>query len=148
MEIPGKQIAQWIGIILSKFHDCRKRYGKVNVYNGWISRDWWLEDWEKQTIIEFHDKNLLEGYRRLTFMMLDANVVTTSPSSVYRALSDAGLIKRHNTKPSLGQASSNQSAHMGTGTSTLRISTSSARSFSSVACSMVIAGRSCTGRSG
>jgi putative transposase len=86
---------------VSKFHDWRKRYGKVNEHNGWIPRDWWLEDWEKQAIIEFHDKNPLEGYRRLTFMMLDADVVAASPSSVYRVLSDAGLMKRHNTKPSL-----------------------------------------------
>ncbi len=74
---------------LSEFHDWRKRYGKVNQHNGWIPRDWWVEDWEKQAIIEFHDKNPLEGYRRLTFMMLHADVVATSPSSVYRVLSDA-----------------------------------------------------------
>ena len=86
---------------LSKFYDWRKRYGKVNEHNGWIPRDWWLEDWEKQAIIEFHDKNPLEGYRRLTFMMLDADVVAASPSSVYRVLSEAGLMKRHNTKASL-----------------------------------------------
>jgi len=35
----------------------------------------WLEDWDKQAIIGFHLKNPLEGYRRLTFMMLDADVV-------------------------------------------------------------------------
>jgi putative transposase len=92
---------QWIGISLSKFYSWRERYGKVNEHNGWIPRDWWLEDWEKHAIIEFHDKNPLEGYRRLTFMMLDADVVATSPSSVYRVLSDAGLMNRHNTKPSL-----------------------------------------------
>jgi putative transposase len=34
-------------------------------------------------------------------MMLDADVVATSPSSVYRVLSDAGLMRRHNIKPSL-----------------------------------------------
>jgi putative transposase len=56
---------------------------------------------EKQAIIEFHDKNPLEGYRRLTFMMLDADVAAASPSSVYRVLSDAGLMKRHNTKATL-----------------------------------------------
>jgi putative transposase len=43
----------------------------------------------------------LEGYRRLAFMMLDADVVAVSPSSVYRVLRDAGLIKAHNSKPSL-----------------------------------------------
>ena len=31
---------------------------------------------------DFHLKNPLEGYRRLTFMMLDADVVAVSPSSV------------------------------------------------------------------
>jgi putative transposase len=77
------------------------RYGKVNEHNGWIPRDWWLEDWEKQAIIDFHDQNPLEGYRRLTFMMLDADVVAVSPSSVYRVLRDAGLMERHNTKVSL-----------------------------------------------
>jgi putative transposase len=38
-----------------------------------VPRDFWLENWEKQAIIGFHLKNPLEGYRRLTFMMLDAN---------------------------------------------------------------------------
>ncbi len=33
-------------------------------------------------------------------MMLDADVVAASPSSVYRVLRDAGLIKSHNRKPS------------------------------------------------
>jgi len=42
----------------------------VNEHNGWVPRDFWLEDWEKQAIIGFHLKNPLEGYRRLTFMML------------------------------------------------------------------------------
>jgi len=34
-------------------------------------------------------------------MMLDADVVAVSPSSVYRVLRDAGLMRRHDTKPSL-----------------------------------------------
>jgi len=47
----------------------------VNEHNGWVPRDFWLEDWEKQAILDFHWKNPLEGYRRLTFMMLDADIV-------------------------------------------------------------------------
>ena len=62
----------------------RQRYGCVNEHNGWVPRDFWLEDWEKQAIIAFHLKNQLEGYRRLTFMMLDADVVAVSPASVWR----------------------------------------------------------------
>jgi hypothetical protein len=46
----------------------------VNEHNGWVPRDFRLEDWEKQAIIGFHLKNPLEGYRRLTFMMLDASI--------------------------------------------------------------------------
>ena len=34
-------------------------------------------------------------------MMLDVDVAAASPSSVYRVLSEAGLMKRHNTKASL-----------------------------------------------
>ncbi len=29
-------------------------YGKVNEHNGWIPRDFWLEDWERKAIIDFH----------------------------------------------------------------------------------------------
>ena len=72
----------------------------VNEHNGWIPRDFWLEDWEKQAIIDFHLKNPLEGYRRLTFMMLDADIVAVSPSSVWRVLGQAGLLKKWNGKPS------------------------------------------------
>ena len=34
-------------------------------------------------------------------MMLDADMVAVSPSSVYRVLRDAGLIKAHDSRPSL-----------------------------------------------
>jgi len=84
----------WIGVTQSKFYDWRGRYGKVNEHNGWIPRDWWLTDWEKEAIIRFHQQHPLEGYRRLTFMMLDVDVVAVSPTSVYRVLKKAGLMNR------------------------------------------------------
>src|SRR5262249_7598027 len=43
-----------------------------------------------------HLRNPLEGYRRLTFMMLDADIVAVSPSSVWRVLSQAGLLSKWN----------------------------------------------------
>jgi putative transposase len=100
-EIPVRRFITWLGIAQSKFHDWQRRYGLANEHNAWVPRDWWLEDWEKQAIIAFHAQNSLEGYRRLAFMMLDADVVAVSPSSVYRVLRDAGLMGRHNCKPSL-----------------------------------------------
>jgi putative transposase len=78
----------------SKFHDWKKRYGKVQEHNGKIPRDFWLEDWERQAILDFHDRNPLEGYRRLTFMMLDDDVVAVSPASVYRVLKAARRLDR------------------------------------------------------
>jgi transposase InsO family protein len=87
-------------VAASKFYDWRERYGKVNEHNGWVPRDFWLEDWEKQAIVGFHLENPLEGYRRLTFMMLDADIVAVSPSSVWRVLSQAGLLSKWNGEPS------------------------------------------------
>jgi hypothetical protein len=72
----------------------------TNEHNGWVPRDFWLEPWEKAAIIQFHLKNPLEGYRRLTFMMLDQDVVAVSPASVWRVLKQAGLLSRWKVKPS------------------------------------------------
>jgi putative transposase len=91
----------WIGIGTSKWHTWKARYGKANEHNAWIPRDHWLESQEKQAILDFHEQHPLEGYRRLTFMMLDADVVACSPASVYRVLKAAGVLERHNAKPSL-----------------------------------------------
>ena len=90
-----------LGIAASKSHDWTARYGSANEHNATIPRDWWLEPWEKAAILQFHAGHSLEGYRRLAFMMLDADVVAVGPSSVYRVLRDAGLMKAHNSKPSL-----------------------------------------------
>jgi transposase InsO family protein len=97
-DVPATRLVHWMGIGSSKFWDWRKRYGQVNRHNGWVPRDWWLEDWEKHAIIDFHDKYPLEGYRRLTFMMLDEDVVAVSPSTVYRVLKAAGLIGQKEQK--------------------------------------------------
>ena len=82
----------WIGIGSSKFHDWKLRFGKVNEHNAWVPRDHWLTADEKQRIVAFARANPLEGYRRLTFMMLDADQVACSPTSVYRVLKGAGLL--------------------------------------------------------
>ena len=77
-EIGAGRFIVWLDITASKFYDWRERYGKVNEHNGWVPRDFWLEDSEKQAIIAFHLNNPLEGYRRLTFMMLDGDIVAAS----------------------------------------------------------------------
>jgi len=99
-ELAVSRLVGLLGIASSKFYDWRNRYGKVNEHNALVPRDFWLDDWEKKAIVDFHREYPLEGYRRLAFMMLDRDVVAVSPSSVYRVLKDAGLLRKWNRKAS------------------------------------------------
>ena len=99
-EIAAGDFIRRIGIARSKYYNWRKRYGKVNEHNAWIPRDFWLTDFERQAIIDYYDDNPLEGYRRLCYMMIDDDIAAVSPSSVYRVLSNAGLLSKFNGKKS------------------------------------------------
>lgn len=99
-ERPQRQILAWLGMWSSTFSNWCRNYGKAYEHNGWVPRDHWLTEQEQQAILQFHFEHPLEGYRRLTYMMIDADVVACSPASVYRVLSKAGLLRRH-TKRSL-----------------------------------------------
>lgn len=99
-EIPVRRFLNGLGLGSSKWHQWKDRYGKANEHNAQIPRDHWLLDWEKQAILDFYDKHPLEGYRRLTFMLLDRDLVAVSPSSVYRVLSEAGLLGRQSRRSS------------------------------------------------
>ena len=89
----------WIGIGASKFYDWKARFGKVNEHNAWVPRDHWLTEAEKENIKTFARQHPLDGYRHLTFMMLDADVVACSPASTYRVLKNAGLLAGQTPKP-------------------------------------------------
>lgn len=97
-EIPSREFVSWLEIGSSKYYNWQNRYGKVNEHNKLIPRDHWLLEWEKAAICNYHHEHPLEGYRRLTFMMLDCDLVAVSPSSVYRVLKKAGLINQWNPK--------------------------------------------------
>jgi putative transposase len=86
------QFTPWVGITRSKYQDWVLRFGKVNEHNHWVPRDHWLTDEEIARICNFARLHPAERYRRMTFMMLDADVVACSPASVYRVLKKAGLL--------------------------------------------------------
>jgi len=113
-----------------------------------VPRDWWLEPWEKTVILDFHRDHPLEGYRRLAFMMLDWDLVAVSPSSVYRVLCDAGLMRRHNGKPSLKEKGFQQPLlpheHWHVDVSYINVG---GTFFTSAACSTAADGSLSTGRS-
>ncbi len=99
-ELSPLRLVAWLRLGRSKYYQWRDRYGRANEHNAPVPRDHWLEDWEKRVIVEFSRQYPLEGYRRLTFMMLDRDRVAVSPSSTYRVLLEAGLIGRCPPKPS------------------------------------------------
>ena len=98
-DLPVARFITWLGVRANKFYSWKKRFGKVNEHNAWIPRDHWLEASEPEAILTFERTYPLEGYRRLAFMMLDADVVAVSPSSVYRVLKEAGRIGCFNGRP-------------------------------------------------
>lgn len=99
-ELPRKQFIPWLGIHKSKFYNWHARYGKVNEHNGKVPRDFWLDASEKQAILDFEQEHPDEGYRRLTYMMMDNDIVAASPATVWRVLSAAGRLNKWNKKPS------------------------------------------------
>jgi len=99
-DLPTCRFLPWLGISASKFHDWKNRFGKANEHNALVPRDHWLTDDEKDRIHAFARGHPLDGYRRLTFMMLDADVAACSPASVYRVLKTAGLLAGATPKPS------------------------------------------------
>ena len=74
------QIVGWAGRARSKFCDWKARCGNANNHNAWIPRDHGIEAWEREEIVKFAHKFPLEGNRRLTFMMLDHDIVAVSPA--------------------------------------------------------------------
>jgi len=99
-ELPVSFFTGRLGIPRSKFYDWKTRYGRDNQHNGAVPRDFWIEDWEKQAIIDFYAEHPLDGYRRCCYMMMDAGLVAVSPSTVYRVLAQADAMRRWNRKPS------------------------------------------------
>jgi putative transposase len=93
-------LLQWLGIARTQFSRWSRRLGTPNQHNASLPRDFWLEDGEKAAIIAFRDRYPLEGYRRLAYMMLDADLVAVSPSSVYRVLKAVGKLAPRAGKPS------------------------------------------------
>ena len=85
----------------SKYYEWKKRYGEVNRHNGKIPRNHQILEVERKAIIEYANSNKgVEGYRRMCYRMLDEDVTSVSPSTVYRVLKGAGLLSKVKGKPS------------------------------------------------
>jgi putative transposase len=85
-DIKQQQILRRLGLPNSKYYDWEKRYGQKNQHNARLPQKTWITGMEKEAIISYHDEHPEEGYRRLSYRMLDENKAAVSPSSVYRVL--------------------------------------------------------------
>ena len=90
----------WIGLGRDRYAQWRRRAGQGNRHNAPIPREHWLEPWEQDAIVRFYLDHPREGYRRVTWMMVDRDVAAASPSSVYRVLKNAGLLEGRWAGPS------------------------------------------------
>ena len=93
-EIGVGRVVAWLKISPSKFYTWKQRYGEENRHNAPVPRRYWLVEWERDAILAYCAEHQEEGYRRLTYMMLDADVVAVSPSSVYRVLKAADVLRK------------------------------------------------------
>jgi len=84
------------GISSSKYYSWINRFEQRNNHNGFIPKKHWIVDWERQAIINYAQTHTGEGYRRMTYMMIDDNIAAVSPSTTYRVLKSAGLLNRWN----------------------------------------------------
>ena len=95
-ELPVKWFLGRLGVKCSRYYSWLDREGQPNQHNGEIPRGHWILDWEREAIIRYAEDHPGEGYRRLTYMMLDDNIAAVSPSTTYRVLKQAGLLNKYN----------------------------------------------------
>jgi putative transposase len=85
-------ILTWLALSTGKYYDWQRRKYMANQHNGIIPKSHWILPCEKEAVINYRYQHLEEGYRRLSYMMLDDDIAAVSPSTVYRILKDAGLL--------------------------------------------------------
>ena len=88
LSLPPRQFRRW-----------KERSGQPNQHNASLPRSHWITLEERNAIIAFARQYPLEGYRRLTFMMLDADVAAVSAATTYRVLKAASLLGVHQVAP-------------------------------------------------
>lgn len=100
------------GITRSKYYHWKQRYGKPNLHNGMINKSHWLTQDEREAIVKFAKNHEGEGYKRLTYMMIDNDIAYASETSVFRVLKQFGLLNKFvKTAPSQKGKGYNQPSH-------------------------------------
>jgi putative transposase len=88
------QLWRGLGLPSSKLYAWQQRQDQPAKRNAPAPRGHWTSPEERAAIIAFAKRWPLEGYRRLTYMMMDADIACVTPSTTYRVLKAAGLMGR------------------------------------------------------
>jgi transposase InsO family protein len=89
-----------LGLHESRLREWRSRVGQVNKHNGAQPKETWVDAETRQKIIDFYLAHPEDGYRRCTYMMLDADVAAVCPATVYNTLKKAGVLRRREVRKS------------------------------------------------
>jgi transposase InsO family protein len=95
-DIEINKILGMISIQPSKFYSWAGRLGKPNFHNSRVPKGHWLLDEEKYAVLSYANNHKGEGYRRLSYMMLDDDIAAVSPSTTYRLLKGYGMLDEWN----------------------------------------------------
>lgn len=93
--LPLATLLSGAGISRRTWTDWQKRKNDTTQHNGHIPKAHWLLSTEIDAIVAYAENRTdkkIQGYRRLTWMMIDENIVFASPSSVYRVLKENNLL--------------------------------------------------------
>jgi len=101
-EVSVQELISWLGIKRGRYYEWVKRKDKPNDHNAPIPKSHWVLEGERLAIINYAKSHLQAGYRRMTYLMLDEDIVAVSPSTTYRVLKEAGLIQQWTKRSSKG----------------------------------------------
>ena len=92
--ISRTQILGWASVRRSVYYDWRDRQGLGNRPGGVVLRSDRITEKERETVLDYARSRPGEGYRRLAYLMIDADLAALSPASVYRILKAGELLGR------------------------------------------------------
>lgn len=98
-----RRIIDILGIRPEKYYRWKKNFGVEHRTHYKQPKAHWLLSEEREAIIAYAKAQVAKssaygrhGYRRLAYMMIDANICTCSPATVYNILHEEGLLNRWN----------------------------------------------------
>lgn len=83
-----------------KFYTWKQAYGRPWLYSCNLPSSEQITEKEKEAIISFYQAHPNDGYRRCAYMMIDRDIAYVQPSSVYRILTEADVMRSRTIKSS------------------------------------------------